>query len=419
MGCAHSRSENLTMPERVLQSVESSDGYFRQTLQTPMDYILKSEGVEMSNEMSYHGPPSHLQNSIDMHPFWHFYGRDYIPSVRYIDKSHEQPPSLLPTAANAQELRAIELHETMHSLRKQVVGVIERKKNEQKAAATIVEESDGNFSLSKEEQSTLDFLEAALNDLDDTPNDSKDSSHSSLDLQLMNASSNGHQQKNALEVDDELIVDPSTRIGRRVHQNAMYLPSLPPNTRQNLKERILLQSESSEMEENKMDASNMKNSGENMIQRKGSQYTKNQSNANVVPFSKSYVEEKSEKEKLERRSSSVRDLVRLFSVNSEKENVDNSNNFVNEKEELHIQGGYKESMINYENGNNAQNIATARSSRRKSIDDMSDDSAIVTETHDLVDENFLTMHQTAVGGHKKLSVTDSTLTQKSIDSGIS
>ncbi|XP_071955928.1 uncharacterized protein [Antedon mediterranea] len=413
MGCAYSRSEDLTMPERALHN-EESNGYFRQTLQTPMDYIIKSGVIDQPNEMSYHGPPSHLQNSVDVHPFWHFYGRDYVPTERFRDMSQEKPASLLPAAETAQELRTIELQETMQSLRKQVAGVITKKTTERKAAAKVVEESNHRlYQLTKEEQSTLDFLEATLNDFDDTC-DMKDTPYNSLVDSNMNL-----HRKNPVQVDDSLIVNPKSRIGTRVHQNAMYLPDISISTRQNIQDRIHLQNIETDNKTQKnlairdthnMNAINVKNINDNVIRRQSSK-----NNVNIKPLTKSYIEEKPEKEKLERRASSVRDLVRMFSVKSEKKKIDSD--FINEEDKSHICGEYKELNNCDENDNINIDNSKPGSSRRKSIDDMSDDSAIVTETLDLVDKNFTTT-QTVVKGHKKLTESESTLTQKSIDSGI-
>ena len=176
-----------------MNSLEDVPGYFNQTL-TATDYLSSALPSAHMNkpEMSFHGPPSHLQNSIDVHPFWFEYGREYHPKERFIDRSMESiPHGLLPGADSAQEMRNIEIRETMQSLRQQVRSVWGTKIDEvegEDATSTSpsptspsASSDTDNNAMTKEEKSTIEFFESMIEEsldfdgVDGSANDSNDS----------------------------------------------------------------------------------------------------------------------------------------------------------------------------------------------------------------------------------------------------
>lgn len=123
MGGAHSRSEDLYKKsiinsETFIGSVTATPGYFSQTVHT-LDFVDSKFPNSARTEMSYTGPPSHLQNSIDVHPFWSEFGREFLPADRFHDRS-EVPRGLVPGTDTAQEMRNLELKESLQDLRSQV-----------------------------------------------------------------------------------------------------------------------------------------------------------------------------------------------------------------------------------------------------------------------------------------------------------
>ncbi|XP_071478409.1 uncharacterized protein [Diadema antillarum] len=125
MGCTYSRSEDLYKKsilntEAFMGSVSDTPGYFSKTVHT-LDFVESKFPNKMKTEMSYTGPPSHLQNSIDVHPFWSEFGREYVATDRYHDMTDGGVPrSLLPGTDTAQEMRNLEQKESMQDIRNQV-----------------------------------------------------------------------------------------------------------------------------------------------------------------------------------------------------------------------------------------------------------------------------------------------------------
>lgn len=125
MGCTHSRSEDLYKKsfinsETFIGSITETPGYFSQTVHT-LDFLENKFPNPAKTEMSYTGPPSHLQNSIDVHPFWSEFGREFQPTDRYHDMSEgDVPRGLVPGTDTAQEMRILEQKESMKDLRSQV-----------------------------------------------------------------------------------------------------------------------------------------------------------------------------------------------------------------------------------------------------------------------------------------------------------
>ncbi|XP_054757712.2 uncharacterized protein LOC129263825 [Lytechinus pictus] len=125
MGCTHSRSEDLYKKsiinsETFIGSITETPGYFSRTVHT-LDFLENKFPNRTKTEMSYTGPPSHLQNSIDVHPFWSEFGREFQPTDRYNDMSNgDVPRGLLPGTDTAQEMRNLEQKESMKDLRNQV-----------------------------------------------------------------------------------------------------------------------------------------------------------------------------------------------------------------------------------------------------------------------------------------------------------
>ncbi len=151
-----------------MESLEDVPGYFNQTL-TATDYLSSTLPSAHMNkpEMSFHGPPSHLQNSVDVHPFWFEYGRDFHPKERFIDRSQSMdsiPAGLLPGTDTAQEYRNIEIRETMQSLRQQVKDVMNTKIDEVDGEEGISSSPsiDTDNAMTQEERSTMDFFESML-----------------------------------------------------------------------------------------------------------------------------------------------------------------------------------------------------------------------------------------------------------------
>ena len=175
-----------------MNSLEDVPGYFNQTL-TAVDYLSSELPSAHSNkpEMAYNGPPSHLQNSEDVHPFWFEYGREYYPKERFMDRSLDQlpgsippqlpgaiPPSLIPGTETAQEMRDIEIRETMASLRQQVEEVWTSKIDEEEeetmddttitsSLTTALSSSEPDGNMTQEEKSTLEFFESMLSESQD------------------------------------------------------------------------------------------------------------------------------------------------------------------------------------------------------------------------------------------------------------
>lgn len=123
MGITHSRSEDLYKKsilnsDTFIGSRTETPGYFSRTVHT-LDFLDSKFPNRAKTEMSYNGPPSHLQNSIDVHPFWSEFGREFQPTDRYHDMS-DVPRGLVPGTDTAQEMRNLEQRESMKDLRNQV-----------------------------------------------------------------------------------------------------------------------------------------------------------------------------------------------------------------------------------------------------------------------------------------------------------
>ena len=131
MGCTHSRSEDLYKKSFInsdtfMGSITDTPGYFSRTVHT-LDFVESKFPNPTKTEMSYTGPPSHLQNSMDVHPFWSEFGREFQPTDRYHDMTNgDVPRGLLPGTDTAQEMRNLELKESLQDLRSQVKAKIKQ-----------------------------------------------------------------------------------------------------------------------------------------------------------------------------------------------------------------------------------------------------------------------------------------------------
>ena len=107
-------------------SITDTPGYFSRTVHT-LDFVESKFPNPTKTEMSYTGPPSHLQNSMDVHPFWSEFGREFQPTDRYHDMTNgDVPRGLLPGTDTAQEMRNLELKESLQDLRSQVKAKIKQ-----------------------------------------------------------------------------------------------------------------------------------------------------------------------------------------------------------------------------------------------------------------------------------------------------
>ncbi|XP_077978061.1 uncharacterized protein LOC144433603 [Glandiceps talaboti] len=176
MGCTTSQSEDLPRlsllkADEFFQSLNEPPQYFSTSVQSSADFV-ETETTK-DPEMSYTGPPSHLEGSLDMHPFWAFHGLDFYN--RYTDKtvSDDTPPSLLPSTSTAQELRQIEINEAITDLRQQVIGVIAEKKSvRKKGKKKKPKEEDSSMDhLTPDEKLTIEFLESVIRDVDGDSDD--------------------------------------------------------------------------------------------------------------------------------------------------------------------------------------------------------------------------------------------------------
>ncbi|XP_022089150.1 uncharacterized protein LOC110978445 [Acanthaster planci] len=178
MGGSHSKSEDLRKRAFLtsvsyIDSLQEVPGYFTRTQQT-IDFLEDDLSSPARIEMSYTGPPSHLQHSRDVHPFLDRFGPDFHPREKFMDRSHDAsiPPSLLPSAESARELREIEVRETMQSLQLQVKETLAKKRDQSV-------EDLSKSELPTDEQNTLEFLDSIINesmdiDLGDDENDGND-----------------------------------------------------------------------------------------------------------------------------------------------------------------------------------------------------------------------------------------------------
>ncbi|XP_077870471.1 uncharacterized protein LOC144364048 [Saccoglossus kowalevskii] len=164
MGCTQSHSEDiprmyLLSSDEFIQSINDVPEYFNKTLQTSQDFIVSNK-TKKEPEMSYNGPPSHLENSFDVHPFWYHHGHDFYQKNL---NSDQPPPSLLPSVSTAQELRQIELKEAITDLRQQVIGVMAEKKSKKKVKSKNKKTEDHLLKdLSHDEKLTIEFLESVI-----------------------------------------------------------------------------------------------------------------------------------------------------------------------------------------------------------------------------------------------------------------
>ncbi|XP_070564711.1 uncharacterized protein [Ptychodera flava] len=188
MGCTSSHSENLPrLPlltsDEFLQSIHEPPGYFISSLQTSRDFIGSTRSTRKikTPEMSYNGPPSHLESSADVHPFWAYHGLDFYNNFLSNTSSSEAPPSLFPSAETAQELRQIEVNEALTDLRQQVIGVIADKKSIKKKKEKTPEDDNSLQGLTNDEKLTIEFLESVLRAEDDYFEESEHQSVQSLD----------------------------------------------------------------------------------------------------------------------------------------------------------------------------------------------------------------------------------------------
>ncbi|XP_071851214.1 uncharacterized protein [Apostichopus japonicus] len=208
MGCANSHSEDihktsLLESDKFVTSLQEVPGYFNRTMQTA-DFLPPKfpDAPPKKPEMSYTGPPSHLQNSVDFHPYWNLIQQEYVPSDPIREDDGEMPQSLQPRTDTAQELRDIEVREAITDLRQRVRESISEKLRENEddflaalSAHGVAESGDSrrpdslgsppllgvekppppplpaedymdgpDNSLAQEEKDTIDFLDSVINE---------------------------------------------------------------------------------------------------------------------------------------------------------------------------------------------------------------------------------------------------------------
>lgn len=164
MGCTNSHSEDihktsLLESDKFVTSLHDVPGYFNRTIQTA-DFLPPKFPEEKTEkpEMSYTGPPSHLQNSVDFHPYWHMIEEhEYVSPDPIKESEDEIPQSLLPQADTAQELRDIEVKEAITDLRQRVKESISEKlrENEEDFLAALSAHGVSGSSKGDEKRDTL------------------------------------------------------------------------------------------------------------------------------------------------------------------------------------------------------------------------------------------------------------------------
>ncbi|XP_038073234.1 uncharacterized protein LOC119741521 [Patiria miniata] len=244
MGGTHSRSEDLRKRAFLssgsyIDSLQEIPGYFTRTQQT-IDFLGEDLSSEPRIEMSYTGPPSHLQHSRDVHPFLDRFGPDFHPRERIVDRSHnaDAPSSMLPSTESARELREIEVRETMANLKMQVKETLAKKRDQSVVQSP---EDQADSALPTDEQNTLEFLDSIINesmdiDLGDDVDDNEPEKESDSEANwIMRDKSKtplpGLMHSTVPSVPDDHTVSPrqsDSRPASGFFRNSMYLPDTDP-----------------------------------------------------------------------------------------------------------------------------------------------------------------------------------------------